>query len=207
MGRLLKTDIDLDVAMVPHLWNCQMIHTLHRQGLIPTAFLMKFQQFCLDARSGIEAVQNQRNCQLPFPYVQVLAMMVHIAVVQGSIRCGFLLAFSTNATQVCGNLAMVVIVNVLYNGLLSMTSSIEDPFGDGVVDFPVVMQLLQMAKDFRITETLRLDDTEIRHFIARSHGDFLRRNPPKHQEKEDDSSDEEEEEEEDEEDDDDDGGG
>merc|ERR1711939_907190 len=62
---------DVDLAMAPFIWNCQLVHALHEEGFVPTPLLMKVQQFCLSARNGADRIAMQRNAQLPFPYTQM----------------------------------------------------------------------------------------------------------------------------------------
>merc|ERR1712078_292220 len=101
-------------------------------------------------------------------------MLVHLSVLRGALRCGVLLAVMENPWSALGNITMMVLVNILYNGLLSMTAAIEDPFGDGIVDFPGFLQMLQMCKNFQYTESLNLESPAIQAHVSRTVGQELR---------------------------------
>merc|ERR1719331_1631660 len=96
---------------------------------------------CQAARNGIQTIHTYLETQLPFAYVHLIAMLVNLNNIVVCVICGVKLGEFHRTSNTFGILSMalqVLVVPTIYQGLLSISVVIYDPFGPDVLDFPVV---------------------------------------------------------------------
>jgi len=104
--------------------------------------LVMLAQLCLNARNSIQTIHTYLHTQLPFAYVHLLTLLVDVTKVMISLKCSvvvFALGFQARPEyQSClQEIIMLILVPMLYQGLLSISYIIHDPFGEDMLDFPV----------------------------------------------------------------------
>jgi predicted membrane chloride channel (bestrophin family) len=114
----------------------------------PPMFGVIQDQIC-QARNGIQAANTYLDTPLPFPYVQLVTLLANITNIVVCIKCGMTFARglrNADPVQCVVEVLFVVLVPFCYQGLLALTYIIFDPFGDDVLDFPV-MAYTEYVKD------------------------------------------------------------
>jgi len=141
---------DLDLATLPFMWSAHLIYRIYTFGVrtkgayginIAPPVLVKMLSFCMDARTSIENIEMQLSSPLPFPYVHLVCLLVHISSVCACVKAGIMLGTDGEATvqQMVCEMVVVISVNALYGGLLCLAVVLSDPFGSDVIDFPSSM--------------------------------------------------------------------
>lgn len=92
------------------------------------------------ARDGIQTIHTYLHSQLPYAYVQLVSALVNISNTIFSMKCGYvfgqaLLRNDVNAMGV--QVFMILLAPTSYAALLAITYTIEDPFGEDMLDFPI----------------------------------------------------------------------
>jgi len=95
---------------------------------------------CLHARDGMATINMHLDTQLPFAYVHLITLLVNVQNLLMAVTSGLKLA-----TAIPGGNFFIIIQQVLttgiivfcYQALLTISYTIEDPFGDDVLDFPI----------------------------------------------------------------------
>lgn len=96
---------------------------------------------CTKARNGISTIHTYLRTQLPFAYVHLVTFMVNLNNFFVAIKCGFLFALAIKEGQTgraINQFFFVCIVPPLYQGLLTISFIIHDPFGEDLLDFPIM---------------------------------------------------------------------
>mmetsp|Transcript_17716 Transcript_17716/g.39047 ORF Transcript_17716/g.39047 Transcript_17716/m.39047 type:complete len:471 (+) Transcript_17716:99-1511(+) len=101
----------------------------------------EFQRECCEARNGVQAIHTYLTTQLPFAYVHLITFIVNTNNIVVCVKCAlkFSKAFAQgNAIGMVSEGVFLFIVPLLYQGLLVVTYIIHDPFGEDMLDFPVL---------------------------------------------------------------------
>lgn len=96
---------------------------------------------CVNARNGISLIWTYLRTQLPFAYVHLVTFLVNLNNLVVSVKCGMVLAMAIKAevwSQCVNQVLFLFIVPPLYQGLLGISHVIHDPFGEDLLDFPVM---------------------------------------------------------------------
>lgn len=104
---------------------------------------------CLASRNGIQTIHTYLETQLPFAYVHLITLLVNVNNLIICIKCAvvFSKGLVNNDPQTMGyQLLMFLLVPVLYQGLLSISYVIHDPFGEDMLDFPIAAFAEYVAK-------------------------------------------------------------
>mmetsp|Transcript_108902 Transcript_108902/g.249883 ORF Transcript_108902/g.249883 Transcript_108902/m.249883 type:complete len:540 (-) Transcript_108902:85-1704(-) len=108
---------------------------------IPPPNINAFHVQLLAARDGIQLIDTVLNTQLPFAYVHLIALLVNLNNIVVSLKCAFVLAVSwkmSDPLSVASQIMYIMVMPVLYHGCLSISYLIEDPFGEEILDFPIL---------------------------------------------------------------------
>jgi len=135
-----------DVPIRPRaalLWSwilCLSNKVLEEQG-IPPGKQRDVGTEAVNAREAIALIWTYLGTQLPFAYVHLCTFIVNLNNIIVSIKCGVVFVAAMKAenwlhagTQV----AFLSLCPLLYQGLLSISYVIHDPFGEDMLDFPVM---------------------------------------------------------------------
>eukprot|EP00746_Dinoflagellata_sp_MGD_P089930 gnl/MRDRNA2_/MRDRNA2_35483_c0_seq1.p1 gnl/MRDRNA2_/MRDRNA2_35483_c0~~gnl/MRDRNA2_/MRDRNA2_35483_c0_seq1.p1 ORF type:complete len:613 (+),score=97.54 gnl/MRDRNA2_/MRDRNA2_35483_c0_seq1:39-1841(+) len=93
------------------------------------------------ARDGVQTIQTYLDTQLPFAYVHLITLLVNIQNLVMAAKCGAIAVVAqTNGDNqtMMSQILMCVVVCIIYQGLLGISYVVHDPFGDDILDFPVV---------------------------------------------------------------------
>jgi predicted membrane chloride channel (bestrophin family) len=96
---------------------------------------------CKKARNGISVIWTYLRTQLPFAYVHLVTFMVNLNNFFVSVKCGILFALAVKQNEhsrALNQFFFVCIVPPLYQALLTISYVIHDPFGEDLLDFPVM---------------------------------------------------------------------
>eukprot|EP00933_Yihiella_yeosuensis_P060075 TRINITY_DN6205_c0_g1_i2.p1 TRINITY_DN6205_c0_g1~~TRINITY_DN6205_c0_g1_i2.p1 ORF type:complete len:447 (+),score=90.60 TRINITY_DN6205_c0_g1_i2:43-1341(+) len=91
--------------------------------------------------NGIHVIHQHVKTQLPFPYVHMITLLVNIHNVSMAVVAGIKVSIAVKqgmALTAFIELIQVIIVPTMYEGLLLICMFISDPFGDDIIDFPVM---------------------------------------------------------------------
>jgi len=95
---------------------------------------------CLHARDGMATINMHLDTQLPFAYVHFITLLVNMQNLLLAITSGLTLATALPAADyfiVIQQVLTTAIIVFCYQALLTISYTIEDPFGDDVLDFPI----------------------------------------------------------------------
>jgi len=136
-------------AMTMYAWIMRLVHEAADIDNVPAPNLNTFQVLVCRARDGIQAAHTYLRTQLPFAYVHLIALLVHMNNILVFVRVGI----TVSVALMYGNVMVtvlqgvyVIIVPVVYQGLLSISYLIEDPFGDEILDFPITAYVLYVEQ-------------------------------------------------------------
>jgi len=130
-------------AMIMWCWVLRLMQETmyHAHGPLPLCLhLGMVEEMCCNARDGIQEVHTYLQTQLPFAYVHLITIIVNVNTIvvclKSSVVCSIAYA-SGNFQRVLYEFTTLLIVTTLYQGLLSISYVIHDPFGEGTLDFPM----------------------------------------------------------------------
>lgn len=109
----------------------------------------KIQKRCCLGRSAISSIKAQLGTQLPFTYVQLIAMLVQCSHLVMALGCGYTMAaaFGTGRyallnSQIC----QVILIPLTFQSLLDVCVYIHDPYGSDILDFSFLHYHVALAK-------------------------------------------------------------
>lgn len=178
--RLRGGTYDFDLAALPFNWAAHLIYRMYlfdsrtkgKYGLsMPPPVLVKMLSYCMDARNGVEDIEMTLSNPLPFPYVHLVCMLVHLSVLFQCLKSGFSLGIEVVLTpqRIAYELIFIVAMNTLYCGLLCLAAVMWNPFGDDATDFPAAAlhKRLRKAQHFStalLVNNAKIDDDLIARF-------------------------------------------
>jgi len=162
-----------DPAVVMWVWVASLIGRLAQDGILPPAICSTYGRILenlQDAQDGIRHVVTSAVVKVPYLYLNLLSMMIHINNIANAINFGIALGAlaGTLASYNDGygfhprpelpdvfkdaeNLVVVLFVNMfgpfLYLGLLDVSICIAEPFSNHETDLPVRRLLEILTKD------------------------------------------------------------
>lgn len=121
-------------------WICRLCEFALMEGAQPIPKIMLVQSKCCVAREGIQTIHTYLCTQLPFAYVHLLAWLVNVQNVVVAVKGGIVIeeAFRDGRwNKAIQEVVMILLVCLLYQGLLSISYVVQDPFGEDLGDFPI----------------------------------------------------------------------
>lgn len=138
------------------VWVAGIFQQLAERGKLSSRLLFSLYDICAKARGAVgrgRGVFAYLDTQLPFAYVHLISVMVHLCNAMVAVKCGILAAVAArnllrpetrrdpvsdteNAQVLLMQVAFAVVVPVFYLAFLSVGASVSDPFGDKFEDFP-----------------------------------------------------------------------
>jgi len=122
-------------------WICALCTKVLEEQGIPPGKQRDAVAECVKARDGISLIWTYLGTQLPFAYVHLVTFLVNLNNLVMAIKCGVVFAASVknrNWIHAGSQAVFVFVVPLLYQGLLSVSYIIHDPFGEDLLDFPVM---------------------------------------------------------------------
>lgn len=96
---------------------------------------------CVQARNGISLIWSVLGTQLPFAYVHLVTFIVNMNNLLVAVKCGIVFVQALDEKswlQAASQVIFLCVVPLLYQGMLSVSYVIHDPFGEDLLDFPVM---------------------------------------------------------------------
>lgn len=163
---------DFDLAALPFNWSAHLIYRVYlfdirtkgAHGLtMPPPVLVKLLTHCMEARKGVECIEMMLSSPLPFPYVHLVCLLVHLSALFQCLQAGFSLGEDVNLTpqRMFCELTFIVAMNSLYCGLLCLAAVLWNPFGDDAIDFPMGSLHHRLWKAQHYSSSLLEEDTDI----------------------------------------------
>eukprot|EP00930_Biecheleria_cincta_P037931 TRINITY_DN26072_c0_g1_i1.p1 TRINITY_DN26072_c0_g1~~TRINITY_DN26072_c0_g1_i1.p1 ORF type:complete len:540 (-),score=87.66 TRINITY_DN26072_c0_g1_i1:61-1680(-) len=105
---------------------------------------------------GVHTIHQYLLTQLPFPYVHMITLLVnaHNSVV--AIVAGLKFAIAMNGgrwTECTLEIVQLLIVPTMYQGLLQICMFLSDPFGEDIIDFPILEYIIEVSEASKAMET------------------------------------------------------
>ncbi|CAK0840407.1 unnamed protein product, partial [Prorocentrum cordatum] len=127
------------------------------EGLPPPNFNI-VQQRCIMATQSIQLIDMYLCTQLPFAYVHLLTWLVHVQNVVVALNAGLAISqyWDKDVQKCLMEIIMALVVCLIYQGLLSISYVIEDPFGDDLMDFPVMAYTSNIASTLHAVQSAQI---------------------------------------------------
>eukprot|EP00930_Biecheleria_cincta_P086201 TRINITY_DN75527_c0_g1_i1.p1 TRINITY_DN75527_c0_g1~~TRINITY_DN75527_c0_g1_i1.p1 ORF type:complete len:574 (-),score=93.11 TRINITY_DN75527_c0_g1_i1:513-2234(-) len=174
---------DMDLAEVPLMWIAQLIFRLYACSnakqmdiklAIPPPLMLKMVALCMDARRSIQDIEMMLTSPVPFSYVHIVCLLVQFYVMFACVASGIQLGTDTEAPSAAAVVTEIIMIsaqNALYLALLCLTTVLDNPFTDEVIDFPAMHLQSRLWKSQIFARALLYDedvvDAEIAKFCAR----------------------------------------
>jgi hypothetical protein len=112
-----------------------------KRAKTPPPHFGAIQRECTAARVGIQTSHTYLTTQLPFAYVHLITFLVNVQNIVVAVKSGVVFAgayYDNDASIMVNQVIMCVTVCMIYQGLLAISYVIHDPFGEDVLDFPIM---------------------------------------------------------------------
>jgi predicted membrane chloride channel (bestrophin family) len=123
------------------VWILRVCEKAFAQAKLPPPRYNMVLSKATQVRDGIQTIHTYLDTPLPFAYVHLVCLLVNLQNLVFAAKGGTVaaVAYANNDNQsICVQVLMVLIVCVIYQGLLCISYIVSDPFGDDLLDFPVV---------------------------------------------------------------------
>lgn len=98
---------------------------------------------------GVHVIHQYLLTQLPFPYVHMITLLVnvHNSVVAIVAGLKFAIALQGGRWVECAlQIVQLLIVPTMYQGLLQICMFLSDPFGEDIIDFPILEYIVEVSE-------------------------------------------------------------
>jgi len=105
---------------------------------------------------GVHTIHQYLLTQLPFPYVHMITLLVnvHNSVVAIVAGLKFAIALRGDRWVECAlEILQLLIVPTMYQGLLQICMFLSDPFGEDIIDFPILEYIVEVSEASKAMET------------------------------------------------------
>jgi len=141
-----EVEILIDIPIRPRpavlwSWICAVTTKVMEEQGVPPGKHRDVLIECLKARDGISLIWTYLGTQLPFAYVHLVTFLVNLNNLVMAVKCGVIFAASLrdmNWIHAGSQVVFIFVVPLLYQGLLSVSYIIHDPFGEDLLDFPIM---------------------------------------------------------------------
>jgi len=133
-------------SQVVWVWIAGIFQGLAQQEKISSRLLVQIYGICSTARASIGGVFAYVDTQLPYSYVHLLGVTVHLNNFLVAAKCGVMSAIAVNNLRrsehrtpisdaenvqvLCLQIITLVIIPVIYHALLMEAATLSDPFGE-----------------------------------------------------------------------------
>lgn len=131
-------------AQVIWVWIAGIFQGLAQQGKVSSRLLIQIYGICSTARTSISGVFAYVDTQLPYSYVHLLGVIVHLNNFLVAAKCGVVSAIAIsnlmrsehrspisdaeNSQVLCLQIITLIAVPVIYTALLIQAAALSDPF-------------------------------------------------------------------------------
>lgn len=111
------------------------------------------------ARSAINLTNSHLTCQLPYGYVHLILLIVHVTCLANSLYCGIQLGCHLRDAHVAGasayiwlpivftRILRIIFLPIMLDGMLLIGTVIANPLGDDADDFPMGAYLEELEDE------------------------------------------------------------
>jgi len=131
-------------------WIISYLHKCIEDQILPDDRLEHFTEICREGRAASSLVSLHLECQLPLPYVHLIALVINLYQVVLAFLSGMICAASwANDDQQKLILSVIVFVLycVIYQGILETAEKMTNPLGTDDIDFPQLFIHLNMQNE------------------------------------------------------------
>jgi len=167
------------------LWLSQMVTNAARNNalLFPPRTLLPLLDKLIDIRSEMARIQMYLRTQLPYAYTHMVTLIVKLHLVFITLIAGTLVGqgvIAGTVSDVIYGYLLVILNNLVFEGLLRIHVVLTNPFGGRACDFPITMWLDQVATETSSYYAWRMSAPEEEKWLggAKSiydHGDEMER--------------------------------
>lgn len=147
-GLLTKEELSLLQGIQPFqrsmacwAWIMRVAHVALQQSKAPPPRFAAIQNKCCSARDGIQTIHTYLHTQLPFAYVHLISFLVNTQNLVVAVKTGVVFAEAMRLGEpqrMVQQVLTCVIVCLIYQGLLAISYMVHDPFGEDLLDFPIM---------------------------------------------------------------------
>lgn len=98
---------------------------------------------------GVHVIHQYLLTQLPFPYVHMITLLVNVHNAVVAIVAGLKFAIALNGgrwVECTLEIGQLLIVPTMYQGLLQICMFLSDPFGEDIIDFPILEYIVEVSE-------------------------------------------------------------
>jgi len=139
-------------SQVVWVWIASVFRLLAEQGKLSSRLLVRLYGICATGRSAIGSIFAHVDTQLPYAYVHLLSVLVHLNSILITCKAGTVAAVAVwnlvrsespgpvsdaeNVQVLLLQIFMVIVVPLFFHAFLECAATLSDPFGNGPQDFP-----------------------------------------------------------------------
>eukprot|EP00931_Biecheleriopsis_adriatica_P099735 TRINITY_DN7443_c0_g1_i2.p1 TRINITY_DN7443_c0_g1~~TRINITY_DN7443_c0_g1_i2.p1 ORF type:complete len:542 (+),score=96.94 TRINITY_DN7443_c0_g1_i2:67-1692(+) len=179
---------DMDLAELPLMWTAQIAYRMFllfktpefkAWGLeISPPIILKMVNLCMEVRHGIQDIEMILTSPVPFPYVHLVCLVVQGYTIFTCLESGILLGTQSEvppAVAFLSQMIVVTMINSIYLALLCLTTVLDNPFTDEVIDFPAANLQSRLWKSQIFARAMLFQDADVDDEVRRmimEHPDF-----------------------------------
>eukprot|EP00931_Biecheleriopsis_adriatica_P045152 TRINITY_DN25881_c0_g1_i1.p1 TRINITY_DN25881_c0_g1~~TRINITY_DN25881_c0_g1_i1.p1 ORF type:complete len:576 (-),score=114.77 TRINITY_DN25881_c0_g1_i1:43-1704(-) len=157
LGLLVEADKVLLESVEPHaraetLWCWMSVLAAEAMEMVklPSPNMNTLYVDIRDGMEGVHCIHQFLQTQLPFPYVHMITLLVnvHNIVVAAVAGLKFSVALQSARPAECiAQILQALIVPTMYQGLIQICMFLSDPFGDDIIDFPILEYIVEVSEN------------------------------------------------------------
>jgi len=132
-------------------WIISYLHkSIVEDKILPEDRLEHFTEICREGRAASSLVSLHLECQLPLPYVHLIALVINLYQVVLALAMGIICAVSFDQEddqRLILSVIVFVLYCVIYQGILETADKMVNPLGEDDIDFPQLFIHLNMQDE------------------------------------------------------------
>jgi hypothetical protein len=131
-------------------WIISYLHKSIEDKTLPEDRLEHFTEICREGRAASSLVSLHLECQLPLPYVHLIALVINLYQVVLALAMGIICAASFDQDddqRLILSVIVFVLYCVIYQGILETADKMVNPLGEDDIDFPQLFIHLNMQDE------------------------------------------------------------
>lgn len=132
-------------------WIISYLHkSIVEDKILPEDRLEHFTEICREGRAASSLVSLHLECQLPLPYVHLIALVINLYQVVLALAMGIICAASFDQEddqRLILSVIVFVLYCVIYQGILETADKMVNPLGEDDIDFPQLFIHLNMQDE------------------------------------------------------------
>merc|ERR1719215_2516930 len=156
-GLLTKEEIEVMKGVMPihrsamlWVWICRLATKALETNGTPPPRTSAIANNCIKARDGVYNMGDYLETPLPFAYVHLITLLVTLQNLVVALKSGVVCAQQFGSwggtLVIMQEMFMTIVVCTIYQGLLQISYTVINPFGDDMMDFPVRSYMAKYAQ-------------------------------------------------------------